>query len=150
MLDKEKSRFGGQEEETKEQDKYKSRRPSDILGENGLLVHMAPPFGLRRWGDEKDNGNYGHVSCSIINARDPHVLDTRVSPVGYILEDIDTPVQCVFPSDGGTVGSTMLDSEWSGCACLGDNPFKVSPDVWTCMWPSTSLEGMMQASAMPL
>ena len=68
------------------------------------------------------------------------------SPVGYILEDINAPIQCVFPRDGGTSNSAMKDSEWSGCACLGDNPFNVSKSVWTCMMPSSRLKDMMELS----
>ena len=137
--------------------KYKYGRPSNILRENGLLVHMAP---ISSWGmNEKSNTHGGddtgtsndgftHLSCSIINAHNPHVMDVPYqSPIGYILEDMDTPVQCGFPSDAGSVSSQMKDSEWSGCACLGDNPHKVSKSVWTCMMPSDQLKEVMELSS---
>ena len=69
-------------------------------------------------------------------------------PVGYILDDASTPVQCAFPSDAGSFSSKVKDSEWSGCACLGNNPHKkVSASVWTCMMPSDRLKEMMEESS---
>ena len=113
-----------------------------------------PPYPLSAWGmDKRSNNNqagddgFTHLSCSIINAHNPHVfpqgnpyfhsLNMPHAPVGYILEDINVPIQCVFPEDGGTDQSVMKDSEWSGCACLGDNPYQVpNESVWTCMMHS--------------
>jgi hypothetical protein len=42
----------------------------------------------------------------------------------------------------------MKDSEWSGCACLGDNPYQVPKEsVWTCMMHSSRLKEMMELSS---
>ena len=141
-------------------DKYKSGRPSNILGENGLLIHMAHSMGDRgmdAWSNKP--GSAQHLSCSIINTHNPHVIPEGNSyfetnehemphlPVGYILEDANTPIQCVYPVDAGTYHSRMKGSEWSGCACLGDNPSRVPEDAWTCMMPSTQLKEMMEKSS---
>ena len=67
-------------------------------------------------------------------------------PVGYILKDVNVPIQCVRPRDGATHHSRMKDSEWSGCACLGDNPSRVPDDIFTCMMPSSRLKEMMELS----
>lgn len=140
-------------------DKYKYGRPSDILGENGLLIHMADSmgdWGMDVWSNKPGMfaGSAKHLSCSIINVHNPHVFpqgnpyfethETH-SPVGYILEDANTPLQCVSRTDGGTSESSMEDSEWSGCACVGKNPHKV-PKA-RCMMPSTQLKEMMEKSS---
>jgi len=139
-------------------DKYKYGRPSDILGENGLLIHMAHSMGNRGmdvWSNKPGAGSAQHLSCSIINIHNPHIFpqgnpsfethEMPHSPVGYILEDANTPHQCVSPLDGRTSNYSMKDSEWSGCACLGDNPSKV-PKA-RCMMPSTQLKEMMEKSS---
>ncbi len=142
--------------------KYKYGRPSNILAENGLLIHMAHSmgnWGMDIWSNDPDKDGAKHLSCSIINAQNPHVfpqgnpyftpLNNPHTPVGYILEDTNTPIQCVFPKDGGTNNSPMKDSEWSGCACLGDNPYSASNSKSVfrpCMMPSTQLKEMMEES----
>ena len=140
-------------------DKYKSGRPSNILGENGLLIHMAGPMGdgdMDGWNKNPHHQHYDHQSCSIINARTPQVFPQGNSyfnlqnsprvPVAYILKDINVPIQCVRPGDGATSNSGMKDSEWSGCACLGDNPSRVPDDIYICMMPSSRLKEMMELS----
>ena len=140
-------------------DKYKSGRPSNVLGENGLLIHMSVPWfpmagPVGDW--DMDVWSKIPLSCSIINARTPQVFPQGSSyfnlqnsphvPVGYIFKDINVPIQCVLPFDGATAHSRMKDSEWSGCACLGDNPSRVPNDIYICMMPSSRLKEMMELS----
>mmetsp|Transcript_34413 Transcript_34413/g.83249 ORF Transcript_34413/g.83249 Transcript_34413/m.83249 type:complete len:282 (-) Transcript_34413:110-955(-) len=138
--------------------KYKYGRPSNILGENGILIHMASRL-HSLWGSEGEviDDGFSHLACSIINTHNPEVFpqgngffqfeeDMPPSHVGYILEDGNTPIQCAFPEDAGTDLAAMKDSEWSGCACLGDNPVDLL-NVSTCMMPSDQLKEVMELSS---
>jgi len=77
------------------------------------MAHSMGNWGMDIWSNDPDKDGAKHLSCSIINAQNPHVfpqgnpyftpLNNPHTPVGYILEGTNTPIQCVFPKVAGQI-----------------------------------------------
>ena len=111
--------------------------PSNKLEEAGLLIHMfdALEDGREPWTVCHSGwcaGQVDHMSCSLINARLPHLFNQGV---GLILA-ADTQILCSFSADGGTQG--RAHGGCGGRLCnLGH--------WWECSWSPAYTQGMLQA-----
>lgn len=111
-------------------------RPSDTIEDAGLLVHQfdrTTGQGETPWVPLPPAT---HVSCSVFNARTPHLYSP--SAAGVVLSPRHARIRCLYATDGGTTGTP------DGC---GRRARCTPRKWWMCNWPPTKLRKMLEAHA---
>jgi len=126
--------------------RYAAGRPSNILAEAGVLVHVMDG-GLQR-AEPWRGGNQGFLSASLLNSRKlPNALYTKGTAL--VLSPRSRLV-CSYPQDSGTKSWTVPKVPVAGCGphmCTdNDAPFPPprSGAGYVCAFPPTKLRDALE------
>jgi hypothetical protein len=88
-------------------ERYANGRPSNVLSETGVLIHMFDHAEEWHEGQAWDMCNscgqtIDHFSCSIISARKPNLYDNEGSSAGGFILSSNTEILCAWSHDRGS------------------------------------------------